>query len=422
MFGWLNRKTAVNRKEGMRQVRELMAAGNWNEAVLNLDELVVQHPKDTEIALHRGFGLRQLNRFEEALPELQRIQKTFDEDSGLWELLGDTLLNLKRYQEAVKPLTKSLDLSPDRLPARYLRGQCFQLLARNREALADCVKYITGAPNDKNGYLLKALIHEGLGEPEEGLAAARKGLYLDSANADLLAVRARLLCQAGRPEAALEAIDAATAAGRGSSDLEYRRLDLLLLLDRFSEALPILDEYISQNPNRAWHLRRAKAYAGLRDAVQADADRQIAVLLTQKVLRDIQASGIPRTVALIQVSPQIFVLGADDGCALVLLTFDDGLNADANRMHRIAKVLSEQKNKPLSNNLILRVPSNAVSNDSPFSYRRQAIPLELTEGIPCYAADLNIYREYLPDGRLTQENRVLAVIAEPGDSGRMEMT
>lgn len=412
MFGW------GKRKKGMVQVRELMAAGNWDAAISQLDELVALYPRDVELILHRGFGLRQLNRFEAALPDLQRVQRSFGEDSGLWELLGDTLLNLKRYEEAVKPLTRCLELSPERLTARYFRGQCFQLLARNREALADCVKYIAGAPNDRNGYLLKAMIHEGMCQPEEGLAAVRRGLILDPKNGDLLTIKVRLLCQAGRPEAALEAIDTATEAGRGSSELEYRRLDLLLLLDRFAEAIPLLDERISENPNRTWLLRRAIAYEGLGEVDNAAADRQSAALLTQAVLNDVQRAGIPRTVALIQAGPQLFTPGGDDGCVLVLLTFDATLNADTNRLNRIAKALSELKNQTLGNNTVLR---SAPLTAGPFQHRRQLIPRELTEGILCYAADLNIYREYLPERRLSQDVRNFPVVAEPGDTGRLEM-
>ncbi|MDB5387991.1 MAG: hypothetical protein JWM11_3637 [Planctomycetaceae bacterium] len=415
MFGWLNRS------KGMRQVRELMTAGKWEDAILKLNELVARYPKDSEFALHRGFGLRQLNRFEEALPDLQRVQKSFGDDSGLWELLGDVLLNLKRYEEAVEPLNRALKLSPERLTARYLRGACFQLLARNREALTDCVKYVAGCPNDKNGYLLKAQIHEGMLQPDDGLVAVRRGLILDPRDADLLAVRARLLCQAGQPEAALEAIDAATAAGRGSSDLENRRLDLLLLLDQFAEALPLLDERIQENPKRAWLLRRATAYEGLGKWPNAKADRQAAEQLTREVLAEMERTGIRRNAALIQVAPQLFAVGVDDGCALVLLTFDVVLNADAIRLQRIAKVLAELKNKPLSNNTILRAAIGAGSNDGPFHYRRQPIPLDMTEGIQCYAADLNIYREFLPEWRLAPETQIITVIAEAGDTGRMEM-
>ena len=331
-------------------------------------------------------------------------------------------MKLRRYDESIEPLTRALDLDSKRAGARISRAISLMGLHRNREALEDCERYIAAKPGEMDGYYVKALVYEEMWEPDDGLRSLERAIELcPTTQASFLAAKARMLCQAKRPKEALTAIDAAVAAGIPETDLSNHRAYQLVEAGRYAEALPLLEEFIQEFPSRDWYYCRARAYEGLGDDARAQADRQSGDQLSQRTVNELRGTGIPRTVVLIQAGRELFAPGDRDGGALVLLTFDDRLNADTPRLLRLAKALHELRGKPLSNDPVLRAATNAICNDSGQTHRRQPLPVELTEGIKCYAADLGIYRSLLPEGRLNEKSRVLTVIAEPGDTGRMEM-
>lgn len=416
MFGWLGRKGRM-----MRQVKQFMKAGQYDAAVKELDELTELYPDDREVGLYRAICLREEERFEEAVQDIQRIQHQYDQDATVWEMHGGLLFNLKRYSEALGPLTRALELDPRRQVARHSRAACLFLLKRSREAMEDCEEYLQRWPMDAHGYHLKASLHESLWEPEEGVKAADQGLAFDRKHLNLLIVKARLLCYAERPQEGLTAMDAAIAAGADADGFSVLRVGQLLKLKRFAEAIPFLNEFIRESHGRGCYLMRATAYEGLGKHDLALADHQAAARILAQLEQDIRRVGVVTRVALIQAGSQAFAPGRDDSSSLVLLTFDDRLSSDSERMLRLAAALFALKHKPLSENPILRRAASAISNDYGQEYRRQALPVELTDGVQCYAADMNIHRELLPERRLTEATRILSVVAEPGDAGRIQM-
>lgn len=416
MFGWLNRKS-----RGMSQVKQLMKAGEFEVAAQELDELAASYPADTDVALHRAVCLRELERYEDALADIQRIHSKYVQDSSVWELLGSVLFHLKRFPEAVAPLTRALELDSRRQVARHFRATSLFMLQRNREAMEDCLEYIENWPTDFNGYYLKAALHEAMWQLDAGLDAAEQGLGFDRQNANLLTVKARLLCYAERPAEALSTMDTAIAAGANADGLSVLRAFQLVNVGRFAEAIPYLDGFIREAHGRGCYLKRAAAYEGLGQHAKALADRQAASRILEQLLLDVQKTGVVRTVILIQVESTLFEPGEHDAGGLVLLTFDNALNDDPDRLFRLACALSELKLKPLGANPILRQAASAFSNDYGQDHRRQPIPLELTDNAQCYAADLCIYRDYLPGRQMAPGTQFLSVIAEPGDIGRIEL-
>jgi tetratricopeptide (TPR) repeat protein len=416
MFGWLNRKSRT-----MTQVKQLMKVGNFDAAIHELDALATSYPADRDVGLHRAICLRAVDRDEDALQDLQCIEHHFARDASVWEMRGGLLVNLRRFEEALECLNRALDLDPRRQAARHSRGTCLLVLKRNREAMDDCLEYIESWPLDSNGYFLKASLHWNMGEGDMGLQAAEQGLGLDPGNVNLLVAKADLLCRSGRPQEALTAMDAAVGAGAPENRFSTARAFELVHAGRFAEAIPLLDAVIESDHGRGCYLMRAEAYAGLGKNARALEDRQAAARILQQNASELQRTGVRRAVVLIQAGMNLFEPGKEDGTALALLTFDDVLNADHEHLRRLARALFELKQKPLGANPALRLAASALSNDFGIDNRRQKLPLELTDGAQCYTADLNIYRDYLPLGRLTPETEILTVLAEPGDTGRIEL-
>ncbi len=404
-----------------RTAQRHMRAGRLEDAVASLTELLEIRPKNSLTWVKRAVCQRQLQNFQAAYDDAAASIKLKDDDASVWEFTGQMLRKLNRAAEAIPAFDRALKLEPQRTSVRLDRGAALNALGRNREALVDLDGYIKTHPLIADGFYLKAITHEDLWEPDEALAAVEKCLGLSPKAAAAWALKGRLLGMLHRSPEALAAFDTAEANGFEPGAMIGPRTFQMVEAGRFEQALPSLQQLIDNWPSRSWYLCRARVYDGLGDPARADADRRSATRFLQQQLETLRSTGLVRNAVLIQANYALFQPGDRDHKSLVLLTFDDAWNANVEKMHQLASQLFALKQRPLSTDPVMRAAANAVSNDFGIDDRRQPIPTELTGGAKLYAADLNIYRDFLPNGSLTPETRVLPVLAEPGDEGRIEM-
>lgn len=412
---------AIQARSLNRRAQQEMRAGKFAEAVATLTKLLELRPHDSFVWVKRAVCQRKLQNFQAAYDDAVASLKIKDDDASVWEFVGQMLRKLNRAAEAIPAFDRALQLEPQRSSVRLDRGAALQALARNREAIVDFDGYLNTDPLSVDGFYLKAIAHEDLWEPEAGLTAVEKCLGLSPKAAAAWAVKGRLLGMLKRPDEALAAFDSAEANGFDPEEMIGPRTYQMVEAGRFAQALPILQRVIENWPSRGWYLCRARAYDGLGDTARAAADRRSAVRFLQQRLDALRSTGVTRNVVLIQANHELFQPGDGDRMSLVLLTFDQEWNSDPERMQQLARQLFALKGRPMSSDPIMAAAVNAVSNDFAIEDRRQAIPTELTGGVKLYAADLHIYRDFLPEGRLTEQTRVLPVLAEPGDQGRIEM-
>ncbi len=398
-----------------------MRAGKFDEAVAALDELIELRPRESMFWVQRAVCQRQRKEFAAALADAEHALTLKEDDASVWEFVGQILKKLDREAEAIPAFNRALELQPTRTSTLLDRGGALHVLQRNREALVDFEAYTRANPLVPDGYFLKACVHEDLWEPTEGLAAVEHCLKLAPKAAAAMVLKGRLLGMLQRPEDAIAAFDAGIAAGTDPDDCIGPRTYQLIAAGRHAEALPPLERLIAKWPSRDWYLQRAKAYTALGDSKGAQADRREAVRLLEQSLNDLRRTGVRRNAVLIQANNTLFQPGENDNMSLVLLTFDDAWNADVERLQAFARQLFALKERPLSDDPVMRSAASVISNDYALAHRRQPLPTELTAGALIFAADLKIYRDFLPDGRLTQTTRVLPVLAEPGYKGRIEM-
>lgn len=114
--------------------------------------------------------LDELDRHEEAL-EHRKLAVRLEPASWSYDGMGDTLFNLKRYEEAEPAYAKVVELDPTY--AGY-----WQQLACNENALGryelardHASQAVEIDPNNYWGWLTLAIAHEKLNEPDEALAA-----------------------------------------------------------------------------------------------------------------------------------------------------------------------------------------------------------------------------------------------------------
>src|SRR5262249_49253359 len=108
-----------------QQAKQLMAEGNFNQAVALYRELDEALPNNPGLKLDLGMALHMAGKKREAIPELQQAVKLDPQMAPAWLFLGTTRLQLGDTAAAIKPLRTVLELQPEphqatQRPARAL--------------------------------------------------------------------------------------------------------------------------------------------------------------------------------------------------------------------------------------------------------------------------------------------------------------
>jgi predicted Zn-dependent protease len=117
-----------------QQAKQLMAEGNFAQAVSLYRELNQAVPNNPGLMLNLGMALQMAGKKREAIPELEAAVKLDPSLAPAWLFLGATRLQLGETTAAVKALKKVLDLEPDHREARQMLGDALLSLGHLEEA------------------------------------------------------------------------------------------------------------------------------------------------------------------------------------------------------------------------------------------------------------------------------------------------
>jgi tetratricopeptide (TPR) repeat protein len=182
-------------------------------------------------------------------------------DSALaWYNYGDVLLALKRYAEAVAPLSKAVELSPRTALFHYDLGLALLALDRHDEASKEFAEIVGNDPqlNRASSVLVlsaltnMALTQDGLGRPGEAAQTLNPALRTA---VDILYNLGRFNLRAKRAAQAVGLLQAAALLAPDSEDIVHGVGRALMDLKRESEAVPFLVKSTKLNPRctDAWY-------------------------------------------------------------------------------------------------------------------------------------------------------------------------
>jgi len=92
--------------------------GDFAGALTSFDAVLKAHPNETDALAARGFVLRRLGRFEDALISLQQALAHDPRNSYLADYVGNTYMAISRYPEAKSALQHALALDPNNVEAK----------------------------------------------------------------------------------------------------------------------------------------------------------------------------------------------------------------------------------------------------------------------------------------------------------------
>ncbi len=404
-----------------RTAQRQMRAGQFVDAVSTLTDLLERRPDEIRYWVQRAVCQRELKNYQAAYDDALSAIKLEDRDASIWELAGEMLGLLNQDTRALKAFGRALQIDPHRSRARLQRGSILVTRGRNQEAAEDFDHFVKRNPTSPDGFFWRAAARMNLSEDKAALSDIERCLALNPHQDHALICKARILGAMERPADAVATLDAALAAGTPLDDIIVDYSIQLMQAGRYQEALPLLLRCSKQSPGRGWLLRLAKVYAALGDQARAERERQAAARFPRESIESLRKTGVVRNGVLLQANRKIFQPGETDDFGLVLITFDDQCNVDIERLEQLASKIMDLKNRAKIKNPVLRETASIVQNELVILNRRQLIPEELSGGSRIYAADIQLYRDFLPDGYLTETTRVLPVVAEPGNTGRLEM-
>ncbi len=115
----------------------LMDAGKYEAAVVAFDFAVQRNNRDPESFNNRGFAQRELGRFRDASQSFAEAARLAPASAKYYVRWGMVLNEGEQHAEAVKILSKALELDPRYRRAYELRAESYEALGQTGLAEAD---------------------------------------------------------------------------------------------------------------------------------------------------------------------------------------------------------------------------------------------------------------------------------------------
>jgi tetratricopeptide (TPR) repeat protein len=271
--------------------------GDLPSAYLAYQEILHRSPNDMEIMHALGVLAVQIGQYTLAANLMERLL-TIRETPEANAVLGNALLGLSQYQNAVQCYDRAIALQGE-LPANYLnRGHALRHMGRREEAIASYEQAAEIRPEFVEAHMaqagllleacqwdkalrsvdraiqlgiesaeirtLRGLSQAGLGRTEDALQSYGLALSMRSDCPEAYINRAVLLRKAGRLDEALADYGIAIELQPDSFEAYVNRSAVLTKLGYFADALADCEQALRLRPDRPdGHLRRAEVLAGL---------------------------------------------------------------------------------------------------------------------------------------------------------------
>ncbi len=143
---------------------------DYAAAVHALNAVVPIRPNDIRLLLNLGGALKELGRFDEALPILEQAVALDPQRHGVWSNLGAVSLELQRYDDAIAAFSNAIRLKADHGPALSGLGVALRRRGLPRESLAFFDMAVSLSPGDPDIRTWRAMAYLAAGDYLRGFA------------------------------------------------------------------------------------------------------------------------------------------------------------------------------------------------------------------------------------------------------------
>ncbi|MBD2126145.1 tetratricopeptide repeat protein [Microcoleus sp. ZQ-A2] len=226
----------------------------------------------------RGDTLLELKRYDDALASYNRAVELKPEYAEAWKGKGSTLLALKRYEEARNAYDKAIQIQPAYSEAWIGRGNALDSLQQYKEAINSFDRAIEFQSDSLEAWNSKGNVQIKLQQYSDAIASFDKAIQLQPKYAPTWNNRGWALHNLRQYEEAVKSYDKAVEYQPDFPHAWYQRGNALINLKKYEEAVESYDKTVQFQPNfsKAWY-SRGSALINLRQYEQASASFDQAV-------------------------------------------------------------------------------------------------------------------------------------------------
>jgi adenylate cyclase len=174
-----------------------------DKSLAEAQKAVSLNPNSAQAYHALGWSLNFVGRSQEALPHLQKSLRLnpIPTKSNVFEALATSYMKLGRYEEAIAPLKRGLQIfGPDTLLTHFYLGRVYVLMGREKEAFAEWAEVRRIDPNFKFGQYVFGL-WTGQSEKDRLLENMRKAGFITLSQKETEGSKKTITLPSGETEA-----------------------------------------------------------------------------------------------------------------------------------------------------------------------------------------------------------------------------
>ncbi len=222
-----------------RQGVAALERGRQQTAETMLAQAVTACPVDAEARRHYADSLWQRGARAEAIAQMEEAVRLADEDASFSVRLAEMYSADGRAALARESADRAIDLDPKLPGAWAVRGGVLRSLGQPREALADYLRALGQAPEDREILLAVAELYRRLNEPRRALQTLQGLAETYSPGEEpgqVLYLMGSAYLAVGRYDDAVESLAAAVTRGKPTAEMYCRLGEAQLAAGRPEEA------------------------------------------------------------------------------------------------------------------------------------------------------------------------------------------
>ncbi len=205
-------------------VKYLWQTGNFDRGNQEMERVIASAPPALKSRARTEYAstLMEQQHFTQAAREFEKLRREGARDYDLALLLGASLGQIGRFDEAVNALREAIGIAPWKLPAHHILGRILLLQQKPEEAVPELERAEELQPDSAGIQLDLGSAYEAVRKRDKAEAAYREALRLDATLTKAHYSLGTLLARMGRREEAEQHIAVYKAAFQKEQEAAFR--------------------------------------------------------------------------------------------------------------------------------------------------------------------------------------------------------
>ena len=244
------RSKALARRASLSEDREKQLA--------DLDDAIQIAPQNLAALRQRGLIYFEDGQFEQAIADFRKILEKDGGDTASMQAIAESLVRLKKHDEAIEYLNRAVEDNPDSVANYMLRARALFTAKKSDEALKDLDKAVELQPRNVTALLFRAELHDRLGNVDLASRDVERVLALVPDLPEAILMRASLAARTGNFKDAIANIRVLLRLNPDSVELRAQLATYVAADGRPKQAVEIYSEILVKQPNN-WSALRGRA-------------------------------------------------------------------------------------------------------------------------------------------------------------------